>query len=91
MLQTACSVRSDQRESDAHTNALKTCNAYLSPRFDGKDVEISKYPVRFTRRGDTMVVRWPFRDKHETKIGICTTNVDGDAFISAEVSPESKY
>ena len=91
MLQTACSVHSDQRESNAHTNALKTCNTYLSPRFDGKYVKISKNIVRFTRRGDTVVVRWPFRDKRETKIGICTTGADGDVFISADVLPESKY
>lgn len=88
MVQTACSVGSDQREINVHTNALKTCNAYLSPRFDGKSVDIPEGIARFTVRDNTMLVRWPFRDERQTKIGSCTTSANGDVFISAEVLPE---
>ena len=88
MAQTACSAGPDQREINVHANALKTCNVYLSPRFDGKSVDIPESIARFTVRDNTVIVRWPFRSERHTKTGSCTTSADGLIFISAEVLPE---
>ena len=85
MAQTACSVDPDQREINVHANALKTCNVYLSPRFDGKSVDIPESIARFTVRDNTVIVRWPFRSERQIKTGSCTTSADGHIFISAEV------
>jgi hypothetical protein len=84
LLQCGCSDRSEQDRSDAKTAALKTCNKYLKPRVNAKSVDILSNAVAFSVRDDAIVVRWPFDDGETTKIGTCTTSLDGKTFRFAE-------
>jgi hypothetical protein len=87
LLQCACSDGSGQHRTDAQTAALKTCNEYLTPRMNGKSVDIPSGNVAFGVRNDALVVRWPFNDGEFAKIGECTTSLNGKTFRFAEALP----
>jgi hypothetical protein len=80
----ACSDVHGQRRSDAQNAALKTCNKYLKLRIDTKPVDIPSDAVTFSVAGDVVTLSWPFVDGDNTKVGKCTTSLDGATFRSAE-------
>jgi hypothetical protein len=83
----ACSNVNGQHRSNAQNAALKTCNTYLKPRIDAKPVDIPSDAVTFSVGDDALTLRWPFADGDKTKIGKCTTSLNGQTFQSAEASP----
>jgi hypothetical protein len=86
----ACSDGRGQHRSDAQNAALKTCNKYLKLRIGAKPVDIPSDAVIFSVRADALTLRWSFVDGDKTKVGKCTTSLDGETFQSAEAVP-TKY
>jgi hypothetical protein len=83
----ACSDVNGQHRSNAQNSALKTCNTYLKLRIDAKPVDIPSDAVTFSVGDNSLTLRWPFVDGDNTKVGRCTTNLNGDTFQSAEALP----
>jgi len=83
----ACSDVNGQHRSNAQNAALKTCNKYLKLRIDAKPVDIPGDAVTFSVGGDALILRWRFVDGDKTKVGKCTTSLDGKTFQSAESVP----
>jgi hypothetical protein len=83
----ACSDVNGQHRSNAQNAALKTCNKYLKLRIDAEPVDILGDAVTFSVGGDALTLRWRFVDDDKTKVGICTTSLDGETFQSAEAVP----
>jgi hypothetical protein len=83
----ACSDVYGQHRSNAQNAALKTCNKYLKLRIDAEPVDIPSDAVTFSVGGDALTLRWPFVDGDKTKVGKCTTSLNGETFQSAEAVP----
>jgi hypothetical protein len=83
----ACSEGNGQHRSNAQNAALRTCNKYLKLRIDAKPVDIPSDAVIFSVGADALTLRWPFIDGDKTKVGKCTTSLDGETFQSAEAVP----
>jgi hypothetical protein len=83
----ACSDVNGQHRSNAQNAALRTCNKYLKLRIDAEPVDIPGDAVKFSVGGDALTLRWPFIDDDRTKVGKCTTSLDGETFQSAEAVP----
>jgi hypothetical protein len=89
MMQAACSSGPASRENAVKAAALKTCNNSLRSRFDGKSTDIPIESLLFDQKGNTVVLRWQFRDGQVVKSASCKTSSDGRLFVSAQV--EGKF